>query len=367
MRKLIEIFVAACFYYTGLVKFARWWARRWGSGLIIAAYHQASEGDLRPHLLYLRRHYRIMHLEEALEEVYTSPGDMKPKGDRRIPLVLTFDDGYYDNYTHAFPLICELQIPITIFLIPGYIENRAYFWWLEGQHLAHQAQVVNVTIEGRTYNLEKVEERELLAQVIDDRVRYASSVGEREAFLASVRKKLAVPSSVPTEEEAVRPLRWEEVRKMEESGWVSFGGHTMHHPILGYLSNPEEVRREVEDCRRVLEQHLGHPVRTFAYPVGKPEHIGNVAPKAVREADYNWAVTTTHGTSTSQNDPYQLPRVMCESSRHWLVTAAQISGVWNFFSPLWKWRKTLLHRKYRSHISIKVYSRQDEVEEGSSV
>lgn len=123
---------------------------------------------------------------------------------------------------------------------------------------------------------------------------------------------------------------------MEESGWVSFGAHTMHHPILAYLSCPEEVRREVGECRGVLEQRLGHPIRTFAYPVGKTEHIGEEALWAVREAGYDWAVTTTNGIGTPQNDPHQLRRVMGDVSRHWLVMAAETSGVWHFFSPLWK-------------------------------
>jgi len=110
----------------------------------------------------------------------------------------------------------------------------------------------------------------------------------------------------------------------------------MHHPVLAYLSDPAEVQREVGECRTVLEQQLGHPVRTFAYPVGKPEHIGDAALRAVREAGYDWAVTTINGTNTSQSDPHQIRRVASGVSRHWLVMAAEASGVWKFFSHLWK-------------------------------
>lgn len=338
MRRLVGIFVAACFYYSGLVKLARWLKQRSGPHLVILCYHRASSGDLRRHLLYLRRHYRMLHLEEALEELYASPGERKQGHDRRTPLVLTFDDGYYDSYTHGFGLARELQVPISIFLIPGYIENGHYFWWLEGDRLAHRAKVKEVIIEGNIYHLEEPGERILLARVIDSRLRHATSVAEREAFLEKARKILAVPSSNTLEEESARPLTWTEVREMEVSGWVSFGAHTMHHPILAYLSCPEEVRREVGECRSMLEQQLGHPVRTFAFPVGKTEHIGEEALQAVREAGYAWAVTTTNGASTPKNDPHQLHRSMGDVSRHWLVMAAEVSGVWRFFSPLWKWK-----------------------------
>lgn len=341
MRERIGILVAACFYYSGLINIARWWRQRFGRCLIILNYHRASGGDLRRHLLYLRCHYRMMHLEEALEELYAAPRQRKRGCDRRTPLVLTFDDGYYDQYTHAFALARELGVPITIFLIPGYIESGQTFWWLAGEKLARQTQRDKVMLDGRIYHLDRVEERELLAQAIDYCLRHARSVAEREAFLIKVCEMLAIP--LPTEEEAepLRPLTWAEVREMEESGWVSFGGHTMHHPILAYLSSPEEVRREIEECGEVLERQLGHPVRTFAYPVGGAEHIGKEALHAIRETSYTWAVTTKNGIATPQNDPYQLQRVLGDVTRHWLVMAAEVAGVWHFFSPLWKWKDSL--------------------------
>jgi peptidoglycan/xylan/chitin deacetylase (PgdA/CDA1 family) len=339
MRALVGVLVAACFYYSGLVKLARWRRQHSKPCLIILNYHRASGGDLRRHLFYLSRHYRMLHLEEALEELFASPEERKRGHDRRTPLVLTFDDGYYDSYTHGFALARELRVPITIFLIPGYIESGNRFWWLEGDYLAQHAQVKEVVMEERTYHLDKLGERQALAQAIDTRLRHATSVAEREAFLEKARKLVAVAVPDEVEPEATRPLTWAHVREMQESGWVFIGAHTMHHPILAYLSCPEEVKKEVGECRSLLQQRLGSVVRTFAYPVGRPEHIGEVAIEAVREAGYNWAVTTTHGITTPQNDPYQLQRLLGDVSRHWLVMAAETSGVWHFFSPLWKWKR----------------------------
>src|SRR6516162_3859510 len=136
MRKRILTFIAAIFYYSGLLRLARWWMQRKGQNLIILNYHRATGGDLRRHLLYLRRHYRMMHLEEALEELFDTKSESKQKRDRRTLLALTFDDGYFDNYPAAFTLARELRVPFTIFLIPGYIESGEHFWWLEGKRLA---------------------------------------------------------------------------------------------------------------------------------------------------------------------------------------------------------------------------------------
>ena len=335
MYKQIKLFLAACLYYGGLVKLLRWWTQRFRQRLIILSYHRASGGDLRRHLLYLRRHYRLLHLEEALEEFYMPHKERKQPSDRRTPLVLTFDDGYHDNYTHGFALARELLVPFTIFLIPGYIGSGNYFWWLEADRLVCHAQVDKVTIEGRTYLLEQPEERSALVRTIDARVRYAASVAEREEFLALVREALAVPSSASVEE-ALLPLKWAEVREMEESRWVSFGAHTMHHPILACLKDPAEMKREVSECRTVLEQQLDQPVRIFAYPVGGHEHIGEEALRAVRDEGYSWAVTAIDGINTPQSDPYQLRRIETGVDRHWLILAAETVGVWQLLSSLWK-------------------------------
>src|SRR5437588_2889 len=215
MGEQIKVFVAACFYYSGLVKLARWWTRRSGRRLIILNYHRATGGDLRRHLLYLRRHYRMLHLEEALEELYMPPQEEKRVRDRRTPLVLTFDDGYRDNYTHAFALACELQVPITIFLIPGYVESGDYFWWQEGQRLVRRAQVGEVTIGGRTYHLSQPGEQDMLAQKTEVRWRNATLLVEREVCLEPVRNVLAVPSSVPEEVETTLPSRWSDIRELD--------------------------------------------------------------------------------------------------------------------------------------------------------
>ena len=336
MRKQVGVIIAAFFYYSGLLGLSRWWMQRKGQTLIILNYHRATGGDLRRHLLYLRRHYQMMHLDEALEELYSvQHEESKQKRDRRTLLTLTFDDGYYDNYTHAFTLARELQIPITIFLIPGYIESGQPFWWLEGRRLAYLTKVEKVTIDGFTYQLQKPMQRDKLAQAIDAHLMLATSVAEREEFLENAYEALAV-SSINNVEEAVRSLTWDEVSEMEQSGWVSFGAHTMNHPILAYLADPDEVEREVWVCKRKLELQLGHPVRTFAYPVGKLEHIGEDGLQAVRNSEYSWAVTTVNGVTTKQSDPFLLQRQLGDVSRNWLVMAAEVSGIWKMFSPLWK-------------------------------
>jgi hypothetical protein len=189
MRERLRLLIATIFYYSGLVMLAHRWIRRSGRRLVILNYHRATGGELHRQLLYLRRHYRILPLDAALEEFYNGERTSQkwPRRNRRIPLVLTFDDGYRDNYTYAFPLARRLQIPITIFLIPGYIDSGACFWWLEANSLVKHAQVDQAMIDGRTYHLEHPEEQKALVRAIDEHLYSEKSVRERDVFLNCVR------------------------------------------------------------------------------------------------------------------------------------------------------------------------------------
>lgn len=331
MFKLLEIVVAAIFYYSGLVKFARWRTRQGEPKLIILCHHHASGKNFRQQLLYLRRHYRVLHLEDALEELYHPRQDGSQRKDSRTLLALTFDDGYHDNYTDGLAAARETQVPMTVFLIPGYIESRERFWWYEPEHLLSHTKVREAAIKGHTYHLDKPDEQKALLRLIESRLRLATSVAEREAFLASVRKVLAVPATPYAEEKPALPLTWSEVHEMEDSSWISFGGHTMHHPVLGYLADPTEAEYEVCESHVALERQLKHPVRTFAYPYGRFKHIEEHGLHAVQEAKYDWAVTTIHGYNTAHTEPHLLHRILVGADQHWLVVAAKTSGLWEFF------------------------------------
>ena len=94
----------------------------------------------------------------------------------------------------------------------------------------------------------------------------------------------------------------------ELAGSFEIGAHTITHPILARL-DPSAAREEIMGSKRVLEQTLGHPVRWFAYPNGRPEadytreHV-----HMVREAGYEAAVSTAIGAASAASDLFELPR-----------------------------------------------------------
>jgi peptidoglycan/xylan/chitin deacetylase (PgdA/CDA1 family) len=320
--------VAACFSFSGFVPLMRW-ARQRGRHVVILNYHRAATGDLRAHLCYLRRHYRIMPLDDALEELYTPTSQANGRRDRRTPLVLTFDDGYYDNYSHAAKFAAELHTPITLFLVPGSMETRQRFWWNEADALVRDARSKEVTLEKHTYLLARAEDRRALRLLIDSRLRFASAVTTRATFLAATRAALDVSPDSADDDPGALPFGWNEAHDLLANPFVTFGAHTMHHPILACLSDPAEAYEEIASCRVALERGLGRQITAFAYPVGKGEDISGQAVRAVQEVGYRWAVTTIPGYNTSATEPHLLRRISTDPDVPISVLAAQTVGVWH--------------------------------------
>lgn len=330
MNYRVKLAIAVFCRYIGLINLLRWWMQCSGHYLIILNYRSATGKHLRAQMLYLRRHYRILPLEAALDELYTPDSERKRIRDRRTLMALTFDDGYDDNYTYAYALAKELQVPITIFLVPGYIDGTNTFWWED--RLMNHSRVDQVTFEGITYNLCQQQERSALTQILDDRYSNAASDAERRQLLDSLLRMMGMLGLMPGDR-PVPLLTWAKVREMEECEWVSYGAHTVHHPNLDCLADAVKVQHEVGDCRTMLEQQLGHSVKTFAYHYGV---IGRYGLEAVKQADYTWAVTVIPGFNTAQNNPHLLYRISMNCDVRVSLLAAEVASLWKFLSRVKK-------------------------------
>jgi peptidoglycan/xylan/chitin deacetylase (PgdA/CDA1 family) len=101
-------------------------------------------------------------------------------------------------------------------------------------------------------------------------------------------------------------LTWDEVKVMHQRG-VSFGSHTVTHPILSKIS-ADEAKKEIDESKRIIEEKLRIPIRSFAYPNGRKEDFSEATKILLREAGYSCALTTIFGANESDQDLLELRR-----------------------------------------------------------
>jgi peptidoglycan/xylan/chitin deacetylase (PgdA/CDA1 family) len=103
--------------------------------------------------------------------------------------------------------------------------------------------------------------------------------------------------------EKILMLSWEQVREMSDNG-ISFGSHTLTHPFLTKISR-KQVQKEIHFSKDIIEQRIGKPVTSFAYPSGD---FDSDIKEIVKKTGYSAAVSTISGYNCASNDAYELRR-----------------------------------------------------------
>ncbi len=247
---------------------------------------------------YVTKHYRVVPLGQLCRELQDGAA-VEPT------LAVTFDDGYRDLYTHAFPVLQKYQIPATIYLIGRCMETGEVPWY-DKIFLALKA------VAGESFEIElerprkfKIFSFSVQAAAAWEIVSYLRKIPDthRQKWCAAFEQQIPLP----LEELEGRMLDWSQVRTMHRAG-VFFGSHTMSHPVVSQLG-PQALEEELVASKQFFERGLGAPIDDFAYPFGKPEDGSLAATEFLTRSGYRSAVTTTEGFNTTGTDRFQLRRL----------------------------------------------------------
>lgn len=222
--------------------------------------------------------------------------------------VLTFDDGYKDNLTHAYPVLKDLSAPFTVYLCTDFPDGKALLWWYLLEQKVRSSHSIELSINGtiKRYITATTSERLHAFHEIRYHLVTASSE-ERESLLQQLFGNEREQWFEFTKASA---LTWEEVRTLSKDNLCTIGAHTVTHPSLKQLDD-SQLQFEIAGSRRIIEEQIGKPVQHFCYPYGSPINCGEREFRAVESAGFATATTTTMSpiTLNSSTDMFALPRI----------------------------------------------------------
>lgn len=316
--------LACGLYYTGLI--ALWQRRVLRGRAVVLMYHRVLTAEelertgsnpaiavsvetFELHMAALRRHCNVLSLDTFARHM-----------DGRIPfpdssVLVTFDDGWSDNFTNALPVLRRYRVPALVFLPSQFVGSQRLFW---------QESLVHLLLLSREAVARQPATRSRLAALLlpvgldsaldlplaDARRTLANLVGAQKTLARRELDALilALADEVDVDPLALSPtdgfLGWSQIRAMERDG-VAFGGHGVEHLLLTQ-SSPLEVSREVGGSKSFLEQSFPSTLPTFSYPNG---YVDDAAVNAVREAGFRLAFTTSRGMIGCTDDPYMVRRL----------------------------------------------------------
>lgn len=220
------------------------------------------------------------------------------------PVLVTFDDGYRNNLTHAAGVLRKHRVPCVFHVTTSYIGTERTLWtdemvsrileWPEGSLPLPQGGVAALPA-GAARRALAAECRETCKRIPwEEARRYHEQLWGGAAPLND-------------DAELYRFLNWDEVRQLREQGF-EIGSHTVDHPILSQLS-PEELRRQLTESKSQIERETGAPCRFLAYPNGSTRDFSPAVEQAAREAGYQIALTIVEDFNAAPEDAMAVKRL----------------------------------------------------------
>jgi peptidoglycan/xylan/chitin deacetylase (PgdA/CDA1 family) len=324
LRYAIKASIAYTLYYLGILDLMR--ARVLRNKAVVLMYHRVlpaaqrartashpgyvvSDTTFARHMDCLSRCFTVLSEQQFVEHLDKA----RPFPDSSC--LITFDDGWHDNRTHALPVLRAHKLPAVIYLPVNFIGTRRLFWrealthaLLEAIRQQRRGDVSSDAVRGvldphglgHVLDIADPDPRHAVIEAVQQQ---AHRRMQDDGALVKVLEEL-LGVEVQAMETGDTFLSWEDVQEMSAAG-ISFGAHGVEHRLLGDLP-PAEADFEVRESRRVVADRIGAPVLGLTYP------NGSVTPAVrgmVEAAGYSAAFTTESGPVAATDDRFMLRRV----------------------------------------------------------
>ena len=251
------------------------------------------------------------------------------KGQCQLPAhaaIITFDDGYYDNYSNAYPILKARNLPAIIFLATGFIGTHKPFFWdlIAYCFFCTQKEQAYLPILG-TQSWVDGSTRDKVMQHLIETLKKTSEV-EKQKVINQLPKILGV--DIPDDAFKNIMMSWSDARELSKNG-VELGAHTVSHPILTRISL-DEVSGELLQSKQHVEAEIGKPVLSFAYPNGQSSDFNNEIIDRVHQAGFEIAFTLLPGPTrrvTVLKNPFAIRRVFLSHTDSFPKFAAKLVGL----------------------------------------
>lgn len=264
-----------------------------------------SPDTFKLHLELLKQSFAIVTLSDWIQ-MQRDGIELPPKA-----CAITFDDGWVDNFEYAYPILKELDIPATIFLVSDMIGTNEMFWperlarlivTISSKYPQHWTHPELEWLQQNSKNYQFSDTpptREELSVLIAE----AKHLPDNEIHdrITRVEKLLQLDKS----EQTASLLDWQQVAEMVDSGVIEVGSHTRHHIRLNSNASNETLNDEIIGSKQTIEKHTGKSVKTFCFP------NGDFCPQALElvKDNYLGAVSTQSGWNTTSADKHLIRRI----------------------------------------------------------
>jgi peptidoglycan/xylan/chitin deacetylase (PgdA/CDA1 family) len=262
---------------------------------------------------HIKKWYDVITIDELSKRLVRKERFHKPS------VIITIDDGYLNNYTIAYPILKELNLPAIIYLTAGCIGTNKGLWIDDIEYALIHAKVNTFSFE-ELFGEKVFDISTLAGKKETEKILYSTIHRLENLKRAALIKKLFENLHVDISELEIKPrimLNWDEIIEMSRNG-ISFGGHTLTHPCLPALQL-EDAKHEIKHSKEIVEGWLKQPVKHFAIPNGQKEDFTDELRDYCQEIGFETIATTETGIVALYSDQLSLQRIIPPPPLHYFA------------------------------------------------
>ena len=255
---------------------------------LILMYHRiiedASIAGLSPsafeqQIIYIKKHFRIVPIDTLIHEIETH--SLKPS-----TIAITFDDGHYDFYENAWPILKKYDIPASLYITTGFVDGHLWLWPDLLKYILDNNKHETLSLPEFNTLITSNNNLQHTWHTLGDYC-LRLNVNQRTEFLQRLSK--AADVNIPVSPvKSFAAVTWPQLQKMQSEG-LTIGSHTVSHPILSSL-NEADLNYELKHSAETIQQNLGILPKGICYPNGRPEDINTLVVNAAKSLGYSYGL-----------------------------------------------------------------------------
>lgn len=300
-----------------------------GGQLVVLAYHgivknkkpilserHLDQEEFERHLKYIRNNYDVISLDQAFTYYQQK---IKPS---KKSIVITFDDGYKNNFKYAVPLLEKYNMPATFYITTKRIQDENFLFWFD---------LLDISLENiNDDQLSKLNDNELVRSFgkklmnIGDIKSIVKTFNkeQKEAFLSLVYELLDTYNLIKQYNSDYYDLmNEEELKYISASSLFTLGSHSHSHHNMDILSK-EQLIFELKESKKLLEEVTQKEILSIAYPDGA---YNDFVKKTSIECGFKQLLAVNSRAKSDKYDQSLMTRHCISNTTTWQANMIQIS------------------------------------------
>lgn len=225
--------------------------------------------------------------------------------------VITFDDGFENNYSVAAPILENLKIPSIIYITTKFLDNNLMSWVDQIDYAIDATVKKSIKLSFFKNEISILTYLEKITFLKNIRI-FAKETKEffenKEKYIKEIFAACDVHYTVSNNSEIDLKMNWNQLRSLSSSPFFEIGGHTHTHPIMSFLSE-DECEKEVDVCLDRLQTETNTKTQHFSYPEGLANCYNDKIISYLRSKDIICSPTAIDGVNDINSHPFHLKRI----------------------------------------------------------